>query len=86
MHLLSAPRALDAEQTQARIGPLADARAYLLVRPYVAQSVIVEVTDKADPAPYWLLSTRRPEQLSAALAAAVTPVGRPVSPDLDRAD
>lgn len=86
LRLLAAPRALDAEQTRARTGPLADARAYLFLRPYVAQSVVVEVTDPRDPAPYWLLSTRRPDRLAEALAAGITTPGPPVSPDLDRAD
>jgi peptidoglycan/LPS O-acetylase OafA/YrhL len=86
LDLLRSPRPLDAEQTRARIGPLADARAYLLLRPYVAPSVVVDVTDPRDPAPYWLLSTRRPELLAEALAAAVAPTDRSVSPDLDRAD
>jgi hypothetical protein len=96
--LLREPRALDAEATRDRVGPLADARAYLLVRPYVASSVIVDVTDPADPAPYWLVSTRHPRALAEALAARVPtttlhdrrPRPRSASPgvsaDPDRAD
>jgi hypothetical protein len=30
----------------------------------------VTVTDPADPAPYWLVSTRRPAELADALASA----------------
>lgn len=52
------------------IGPGADARAYLLVRGYIHQGVRVEVTDPADPAPYWVLTTRRPNELVAAIEAA----------------
>lgn len=79
LRLLSQPRALDADATRTRIGPLADARAYLLLRPYVAGSVVVDVTDPADPTPYWLLSTRHPDALAAALAARV-PTGHDSGP------
>jgi hypothetical protein len=48
-------------------GPEADARAYLLLRPYLKRAVKVEITDPADPAPYWLVGTRRPDQLASAL-------------------
>ncbi len=95
--LLARPRALDAQETQDLVGPSADARAYLLVRPYVPGSVVVDVTDPRDPAPYWLVSTRHPRALAAALSRPVTapapgagegPVApaRGVSPEPDRAD
>ncbi len=61
--------ALDAEQTRHTAGRDADARAYLLLRPYLKRAVRVEITDPADPAPYWLLSTRHPERLVGAIAA-----------------
>lgn len=61
--------ALDAGQTRRVAGQDADARAYLLLRPYLKRAVKVEITDPADPAPYWLVSTRRPEELAQALAA-----------------
>ena len=48
----------------------ADARAFLLLRPYVKTAVRVDLEDPADPTPYWLLSSRRPEALAAALAGA----------------
>lgn len=59
---------LDKEQTRLMAGRDADTRAFLAMRPYVKRAVRVEVTDPADPAPYWLVSTRRPQQLAAALA------------------
>ena len=48
-------------------GPEADARAFLLLRPYLKRAVRVEITDPADPAPYWLVSSRRPDELAGAL-------------------
>lgn len=86
---LSAPRPLDAAATRERMGPGADARAYLLVRPYVPESVVVDVLDPRDPTPYWLVSSRRPARLAEALQARL---GQPpdvpgdVSGDLGRAD
>jgi hypothetical protein len=59
--------ALGREETRLVAGRDADARAYLLLRPYVQRAVRVEVVDPADPTPYWLVSTRRPERLAAAL-------------------
>lgn len=59
--------ALDAEQTRRMAGYEADARAYLLLRPYLKRAVRVDITDPSDPAPYWLLSTRRPDELARAV-------------------
>lgn len=67
---LGVAEALDAESTRLLAGREADARAYLLIRPYLRQGVRVDIADPADPAPYWLLSTRRPARLVAALDAA----------------
>ncbi|GAB6985048.1 DUF3093 domain-containing protein [Nocardioides pyridinolyticus] len=61
--------ALDAGQTRRTAGVDADARAYLLIRPYLKRAVKVEITDPADPAPYWLIGTRHPEELARALTA-----------------
>lgn len=66
---LGAAVALDAEQTRRAAGVEADARAYLLIRPYLKRAVRVEITDPADPAPYWLIGTRHPEELAKALTA-----------------
>jgi Protein of unknown function (DUF3093) len=66
---VGAPVALDAEATHRRAGVDADARAYLLLRPYLKRAVFVPIDDPADPTPYWLVSTRHPEQLVAALLA-----------------
>ena len=62
--------ALDAVSTRLLAGREADARAYLLIRPYLRRSVRVDIVDPADPTPYWLLGTRHPDSLAAALGAA----------------
>lgn len=59
--------ALDAEQSHRAAGVEADARAFLVLRPYLKRSVKVEITDPQDPAPYWLISTRHPKRLARAL-------------------
>jgi hypothetical protein len=75
---LGAAEALDPEQTRRVAGIEADARAYLVLRPYLKRAVRVAITDPADPAPYWLICTRRPDELAAAvsrLAAMGSPNG-----------
>jgi Protein of unknown function (DUF3093) len=71
-------QALDAEATRRRSGVEADARAHLVLRPYVASSVEITLADPADPVPYWLVSSRRPAQLAAALRRAT---GHPPADD-----
>jgi hypothetical protein len=66
---LGAVSALDPEETRRVAGPEADVRAYLLLRPYLRRAVKVEITDPADPAPYWLVCTRHPEELARAVRA-----------------
>ncbi|MER7398047.1 DUF3093 domain-containing protein [Streptomyces sp. NPDC000151] len=60
---------LDAEEARAWRTYKADTRAFMLMRSYIPTAVRVEVADPADPTPYVYLSTRHPEELSAALAA-----------------
>src|SRR3954469_18047146 len=69
--LLAMPEALDAEGARRAAGVEADARAYLLLRPYLTRAVRVQVVDPADPTPYWLVSTRRPRTLAAILSEAI---------------
>lgn len=64
---LGAVTALDAEETRRVAGRDADARAFLVLRPYLKRSVQVTIADPADPTPYWLVSTRHPDRLVAAL-------------------
>jgi len=74
--------ALDAEQTRRRAGVEADARAHLVLRPYVSTAVEITLDDADDPVPYWLVSSRRPT----ALAAALDPAGNTPRPDTAASD
>ncbi|MEV6286887.1 DUF3093 domain-containing protein [Kribbella sp. NPDC051770] len=59
--------ALTGEAVRNAFGRDCDPAAYLVLRSYVRGAVRVEITDPHDPAPYWLIATRHPEQLAAAL-------------------
>ena len=56
------------ESARMERGQRLDARAWLLIRGWVDPVVKLEVRDEADPTPYWLVSTRKPEAIIAALA------------------
>ncbi|MCU1583522.1 MAG: hypothetical protein JWM49_78 [Microbacteriaceae bacterium] len=51
-------------------GQRLDARAWLLIRGWIAPVVKVDLTDPTDPTPYWIVSTRRPAEVVAAIAKA----------------
>jgi hypothetical protein len=59
--------ALDEAQARAMRGPRADPSAFILIRPYLKLAVYIEVTGEHQQRPYWLLGTRRPAELAAAI-------------------
>ncbi|WP_022887948.1 DUF3093 domain-containing protein [Agromyces italicus] len=61
--------AVAADEVAARIerGTGLDARAFLVIRGWVRPVVRVPIMDPADPTPYWLVSSRRPKELAAAI-------------------
>jgi hypothetical protein len=65
-------RALDVEETRRRAGVEADARAHLVLRPYIKTAVEISLNDPDDPVPYWIVSTRHPQQLAAAMQDATS--------------
>lgn len=52
---------------QAAMGRQLDPEAFVVHRGYIPTMVIVVLDDPVDPTPYWLISTRDPEGLAAAL-------------------
>jgi Protein of unknown function (DUF3093) len=58
---------LDEAQTRSLRGPRADPAALLVTRPYVPRAVYVEVAGPRRDTPYWLVSTRHPAELAAAI-------------------
>lgn len=55
--------ALDRIAYRQAIGRKLDARAFLAMNGWVKTGVKVTVTDPADNTPYWIISTRKPQQL-----------------------
>ncbi len=55
--------ALDEARTRLLRGAHADPGAFVLTRPYLRRAVYIEVTG----GPYWLIGSRHPEQLAAAI-------------------
>ena len=49
-------------------GPGAHGLAWLSLRPWIDPVVKIEVSDPGDPTPYWLISSKNPEALLAALS------------------
>jgi Protein of unknown function (DUF3093) len=68
--------ALDEKQAMALRGPRADPAAHILLRPYLKRAVYIALANPGDGVPYWLLATRRPEELAAAIEGAREYEGR----------
>jgi hypothetical protein len=70
LSLLGPAEALDAAGMTRATRTELDARAFLCIRGWIKQGVRVQLNDPEDPTPYWLVSSRRPAELVAALEAA----------------
>ena len=55
-------QSLDAQETRLLLGPQADPAARLVIRGYIRESVLLRPADP-EPVPYWLVSTRHPQQV-----------------------
>lgn len=55
------------EEATAERGTRLNGLAFLCIRGWIDPVVRIEITDPSDRTPYWLASTRRPEELVAAL-------------------
>jgi DUF3093 family protein len=66
---MEAVEALDAPATRLLLGPQADPAARLFVRGYIREAVVVRPM-RSEPVPYWLVSTRHPQQVIAAVEQA----------------
>lgn len=70
VRMLADPRTLDRAGLAEELGPRLDARMYGCVRSWIGGAVRVELHDPADPTPYWIVSTRHPDDLVRALRSA----------------
>lgn len=70
--------AVAAYDAQARVekGTGLDARAFLVIRGWIDPVVRIPVEDPADPVPYWLVSSRRANELAAAINGSRRPEHR----------
>lgn len=71
-HLIRAAYPLDAEQTRALLGPRARHDAVMYIRGWVSTAVRIDITGSPTGTPYWVVSTRRPRALAAAVTAAAS--------------
>lgn len=69
--------ALDEMQARALRGPRADPSALILLRPYLRRAVYIGLADPGEGVPYWLIATRHPEELAAAIESARPGDGTP---------
>lgn len=68
--LLGEVEVLDADGVRTALGPGYDPRSFACLRTWTKGAVTARVLDPADPTPSWLVSTRRPAALRAAIEAA----------------
>lgn len=67
LHHVATVEPLDREGLRAALGPDLHALAFVVHRPWVRGAVKVILDDPADPTPYWIVSSRRAQELSAVL-------------------
>ncbi|UOE45267.1 DUF3093 domain-containing protein [Agromyces larvae] len=63
------------ERARVERGTGLDARAFLVIRGWVQPVVRIPIVDPADPTPYWLVSTRHPNEAAAAINGSRRPGG-----------
>jgi hypothetical protein len=71
--LIGEVQAFDDDEARLERGQRLNALAYLVIRGGIRGVVKVQITDRTDPVPYWLLSTRRPTKLAAAIIRSQRP-------------
>jgi hypothetical protein len=55
---------IPASEKRRALGPDLDPAAFIVHRPWIATAVRVWLDDENDPTPYWVISTRRPQELA----------------------
>ncbi len=69
VQLIESVIALDGRTLRRLVGRQGDPQAFVAIRPWIGPGVQVILDDPDDPTPYWVISTRRPAELVAALRA-----------------
>lgn len=52
------------EQARLATGPALDGRAFMCFRGWISSIIRIQITDPADPTPYWIASSRNPERIA----------------------
>jgi Protein of unknown function (DUF3093) len=68
--IVGAVEGFSGAEAQLERGTRLDARAWLMIRGWVSPVVKISLDDEHDPTPYWIVSTRHPEALVAAINTA----------------
>ena len=63
LDVISAAAALDAVTLRKLVGRYGDPQAFVAIRAWVGPGIQIILDDPEDPTPYWVISTRRPEEL-----------------------
>lgn len=69
VQLLTGEQVLDRAGLRAVLGPGSDARTFMCLRAWIPTAIRAEVCDPQDPTPAWVVSSRNPQALLAALRA-----------------
>jgi hypothetical protein len=67
LQYVSGAVALDADTLRRVVGREGDPAAFLSIRPWIGPGVQIWLDDEDDPTPYWVISTRHPDQVVAVL-------------------
>lgn len=70
LRYVSGAVALDQHTLRRVVGREGDPAAYISVRPWIGPGVQLWLDDEDDPTPYWVVSTRHPDQVLAVLRSA----------------
>jgi hypothetical protein len=71
LRYVSGAVALDERTLRRVVGREGDPAAFVSVRPWIGPGVQVWIDDAEDPTPYWVVSSRHPDQLVKAVRAAL---------------
>jgi hypothetical protein len=67
--------ALDAPTLRRVVGREGDPAAFVSIRPWIGPGVQLWLDDPDDPAPYWVVSTRHPDQVAGVVRRGMNPDG-----------
>jgi hypothetical protein len=71
LEFVSGATVLDTNAKRDLLGPYAERHAFVVQRPWIGRAVQVHLNDPDDPTPYWIVSSRHPEDLARVLMESV---------------